>query len=110
MNSIVAWDALEQTVDHLADVVAGLLDGPEDVVCSLRFAEAEALAEVLDAGRHTDIAARLMHRWAPTEPDWDGPENGKTIRRWLAVDHVNHVAALDCTRVGHDSSMRETSR
>lgn len=106
MNSIVAWDALEQTVDHLADVVARLLGGPEDVVCSLRFAE----AEVLEAGRHTDIDARLMHRWALTEPHWGGPANGKTIRRWLAVDHVNHIASLDCTRVGHDGSMRETSR
>ena len=87
MNTIVAWDALEEAVDRLAATFQGLLAGPEDVVCSLPFQEVEALAEVLDAGLHGDIAARLMHRWALTEPDWDD-EHGETIRHWLALEHA----------------------
>lgn len=87
MDTAVAT-RLEEAVDRLARIVGGLLSGSPDsqeVICSLQFAEAEALAEVLEAGRHEDIAARLMHRWAVTEPDWDD-ENGDVIRRWLAID------------------------
>jgi len=81
-----AWDQLEQTVDQLADVVESLLVGPQEFVCSLEFAEAEALAEVLDAGHRTQTAARLMHRWVLTEPDWgDDVEHSETLRRWLAL-------------------------
>ena len=79
---------LEEAVDHLARTVGALLSGSpsaQEVICSLDFAEAEALAEVLEAGRHGDVAARLMHRWAVTEPDWDD-EYGEVIRRWLALD------------------------
>ncbi|MDR7113758.1 hypothetical protein J2X03_003658 [Microbacterium trichothecenolyticum] len=62
VNTIAAWDHLEQTVDRLADVVDDLLGWhDEQLVCSLQFPEAEALAEVLGAGRHTRTAARLMH-------------------------------------------------
>jgi len=81
-----AWDQLEQTVDHLADIVESLLVGPQDFVCSLQFAEAEALAEVLDAGHRTETAARLMHRWALTEPDWgEDAEHYDMLRQWLAL-------------------------
>ena len=84
-GATVGWDHLEQTVDHLADVVDHLARAPE-FLCSLRFAEAEALAEVLDAGHHTDTAARLMHRWALTEPDWDDDaEQSAVLREWLAL-------------------------
>ncbi|MFH8249083.1 hypothetical protein ACH3VR_01785 [Microbacterium sp. B2969] len=77
---------LEQTVDHLADIVEGLLHGSEEFVCSLQFAEAEALAEVLDAGHRTRTAARLMHRWALTEPDWDEDvEHLETLQHWLML-------------------------
>lgn len=59
----------------------------DQLVCSLQFPEAEALAEVLDAGRHTHTAARLMHRWALTEPDWDDDHAYKdTVRSWLDLD------------------------
>lgn len=85
MNTITGWDHLEQAVDLLAQVFARLLDGPEEVVCSLNFDEAEALAEVLEAGLHPEVAARLMHRWALTEPDWDD-EHGEAVRRWLISD------------------------
>ena len=85
MNTIVGWDALEQAVDHLADVLAEHLGGPDETVCSLEFDEAEALAELLDAGHHRDVAARLMHRWALTEPDWDA-QHGDIVRRWLVLD------------------------
>lgn len=86
MNTIVAWDHLEAAVDQLARLMDGLLDGPEAMLCSFPFAEAEALAEVLDAGHHTDVAARLMHRWALTEPDWDDDtEHADTIRTWLVL-------------------------
>lgn len=81
-DSIAAWDHLEDAVDRLADVVDGLLKGHEEVICSLDFDQAEALAEVLDAGHHTDAAPRLMHRWVLTEPD---PEQAATARSWLAV-------------------------
>ena len=86
MNTIVAWDHLEEAVDRLAQLMDGLLDGPEEMLCSFEFAEAEALAEVLEAGHHTDVAARLIHRWALTEPDWDDDtEHADTIRSWLAL-------------------------
>ena len=85
MNTIVATDRLEDAVDRLAGTVLELLTGSSEAVCSLQFEEAEALAEVLEAGLHTDVAARLMHRWALTEPDWDD-EHGDVIRRWLAID------------------------
>jgi len=86
MNTIAAWDHLEHAVDQLADVVNGLLEAPEDVVCSLHYAEAEALAEVLDAGHHTDTAARLMHRWVLTEPNWDDDtDHADILRHWLAL-------------------------
>lgn len=88
VNAIAAWDHLEDTVDRLADIVDDLLTRhDEQLVCSLQFLEAEALAEVLDAGRHTRTAARLMHHWALTEPDWeDDPDHEAIIRSWLAVD------------------------
>lgn len=85
MNTITGWDALEFAVDHLADVIHTLLDGPDDVLCSLRFEQAEAVAKVLEAGLHADTAAHLMHRWALTEPDWDDA-HGNALRRWLALD------------------------
>ncbi|QIG40427.1 hypothetical protein G5T42_13870 [Microbacterium sp. 4R-513] len=84
-GATVGWDHLEETVDHLADIVDHLMGAPE-FLCSLRFAEAEALAEVLDAGHHTGTAARLMHRWALTEPDWDDDaEQSAALREWLAL-------------------------
>ncbi|MGC5224883.1 hypothetical protein ACPW96_20150 [Micromonospora sp. DT81.3] len=85
MKTITGWDQLEDAVDRLAHVLEGLLDGPGELICSLQFDEAEALAEVLDAGLHPDVAARLMHRWALTEPDWDD-EHGDVVRRWLMTD------------------------
>ena len=86
MNTIAGWDQLEEAVDRLAHVFSELLDGrEEEVICSLQFDEAEALAEVLDAGLHPGLAARLMHRWALTEPDWDD-EHGEVVRRWLMSD------------------------
>ncbi|CDK01640.1 MULTISPECIES: hypothetical protein [Microbacterium] len=85
-DSIVARDHLEDVVDRLADVVDGLLKGHEEVSCMLEFDQAEALAEVLYAGHHADAAARLMHRWVLTEPDWnDDPEQAATARSWLAI-------------------------
>lgn len=87
-ESIIAWDHLEDAVDHLADVVDQILAGhDEQVICSLQFDEAEALAEVLDAGRHTRTAARLMHRWALTEPDWED-EQSVAIRHWLSLEAI----------------------
>jgi hypothetical protein len=81
-----AWDHLEETVDRLADVVESLLVGSGEFVCSLGFEEAEALAELLDAGHHTRTAARLMHRWVLTEPDWgDDAEHFDTLQQWLAL-------------------------
>ncbi|KJL45771.1 hypothetical protein RS82_00051 [Microbacterium trichothecenolyticum] len=87
-GSIVAWDQLEGAVDHLADIVEEILHSHDDqVICSLQFDEAEALAEVLDAGRHTRTAARLMHRWALTEPDWETDTiHEPTLRGWLDID------------------------
>jgi hypothetical protein len=86
MNTIVVWDSLEEAVEHLAVIFDELLDGPDEVICSLDFTEAEALAEVLDAARHTDTAARLMHRWVLTEPDWDADvQHADLIRHWLAL-------------------------
>ena len=88
MNTTVAAESLEQAVNRLARTFRELLSGSQgaqEVICSLQFAEAEALAEVLEAGLHRDVAARFMHRWALTEPDWDD-ENGDVIRRWLAID------------------------
>jgi hypothetical protein len=85
-NAIAAAHHLEQTVDHLADIVDSLIHGPDEFVCSLQFAEAQALAEVLDAGHHTRTAARLMHLWALTEPDWDeDAERSQTLRQWLTL-------------------------
>lgn len=97
-DSIVAWDRLEATIDRLADILDERLAGHDDqLVCSLQFPEAEALAEVLDAGRHTHTAARLMHRWALTEPDWDDDHaHEETMRNWLDLDHQPQ---LPC--VGH---------
>lgn len=85
MNSIVAWDALEQAVDRLAEILVTQIEQTEDVVCCLPFDEAEALAEVLEAGSHAAAAAHLMHRWALTDPDWEN-EHGEVVRRWLAMD------------------------
>ncbi|KQP67806.1 hypothetical protein ASF40_19950 [Microbacterium sp. Leaf288] len=87
--SIVAWDRLEETIDRLADIIDQRLAGHDDqLVCSLQFPEAEALAEVLDAGRHTHTAARLMHRWALTEPDWeDDRAHEEIVRSWLDLDY-----------------------
>jgi hypothetical protein len=86
MKTIVAWDRLHEAVAHLAAIFDQLLDGPEDVVCTLDFTEAQALAEVLDAGHHTDTAARLMHRWVLTEPDWDtDTEHADLIHHWLEL-------------------------
>ena len=93
MNTAIATEHL--AVDRLADDVQELLSGPPEGICSLEFAEAEALAEVLEAGMHRGIAARLMHRWALTEPDWDA-EHGDVVRRWLAID----VAAGSAIDVG----------
>ncbi|WP_345802847.1 hypothetical protein AAIB33_07120 [Microbacterium sp. AZCO] len=77
---------LDQTVDHLADIVEGLLHGSEEFLCTLEFTQAEALAEVLDAGHHTSTAARLMHRWALTEPDWgEDEEHVATLSHWLML-------------------------
>lgn len=77
---------LEQTVDRLADLVESLLVSADEFVCSLRFDEAEALAEVLDAGHRTRTAARLMHRWVLTEPDWGEDErHAELLHHWLAL-------------------------
>ncbi|WP_243073924.1 hypothetical protein [Microbacterium sp. SS28] len=96
LSAIAGWHHLAQTVDHLADVVESLLQGHEEFVCSLDFDEAEALAEVLDAGHRTGTAARLMHRWALTEPDWDeDAEHSETLREWLMLSvDVDRLAAL----------------
>ena len=81
-----AGDHLEETLHRLAEVVESLLAGSGEFVCSLRFEEAEALAELLDAGHHTRTAARLMHRWVLTEPDWgDDAEHFDTLRQWLML-------------------------
>lgn len=87
-DSIVAWDRLEETIDRLADILDQRLAGHDDqLVCSLQFPEAEALAKVLDAGRHTHTAARLMHRWALTKPDWDDHHaHEEILRSWLDLD------------------------
>ncbi len=85
MNTITGWDALELAVDHLADVIHTFLDGADDVLCCLRFEEAEAVAHVLEAGLHGDIAAHFMHRWALSQPDWDDA-HGTALRRWLTLD------------------------
>lgn len=94
-TATAVWD-LEHSVDHLADIVEHLLRGSAEFVCSLDYAEAEALAEVLDAAHHTDTAARLMHRWALTEPDWgDDIEHSATLHHWLALSvEPGRVAAL----------------
>ena len=43
VNTIAAWDHLEDTVDRLADIVDDLLARhDEQLVCSLQFPEAEA--------------------------------------------------------------------
>ncbi|TDN92635.1 hypothetical protein [Microbacterium sp. BK668] len=87
---------LGRTVDHLAEIIQGLLDGSEEFVCCLEFAEAEALADVLDAGHHPATAAHLMHRWALTEPEWgDDVEHSDSLHRWLALSVApDRVAAL----------------
>ena len=77
---------LEQTVDRLADLVERLIVSADEFVCNLRFDEAEALAEVLDAGHRTRTAARLMHRWVLTEPDWGEDErHAELLHHWLAL-------------------------
>jgi hypothetical protein len=77
---------LEQPVDRLADLVERLLVSADEFVCSLRFEEAEALAEALDAGHRTRTAARLMHRWVLTEPDWGEDErHAELLDHWLAL-------------------------
>ena len=92
-----AGDHLEQTVDHLADVVESLIHGHAEFICSLEFDEAEALAEVLEAGHHTGTAARLMHRWALTEPDWgEDAAHSETLHQWLALSvDVERLAVVD---------------
>ena len=96
-DSIVAWDRLEETIDRLADIIdERLTSHDEQLVCSLQFPEAEALAEVLDAGRHTRTAARLMHRWALTEPDWeDDHAHEALIRGWLTIDRHPQLPGLE---------------
>ncbi|MDQ7876582.1 hypothetical protein Q9R08_01190 [Microbacterium sp. QXD-8] len=96
-DSIVAWDRLEETIDRLADIIDQRLAGHDDqLVCSLQFPEAEALAEVLDAGRHTHTAARLMHRWALTEPDWeDDRGHEEIVRGWLDLDSHPQLSGVD---------------
>lgn len=87
---------LEEAVGRLAAILEPLLGKPGELLCSLDFAQAEALAEVLDAGHHTNTAARLMHRWALTEPDWDDDvAHADLVRRWLArsVTLADPVAA-----------------
>lgn len=87
---------LEEAVGRLAAILEPLLGKPGELLCSLDFAQAEALAEVLDAGHHTNTAARLMHRWALTEPDWnDDIDHADLVRRWLArsVTLADPVAA-----------------
>jgi hypothetical protein len=79
-------DHLERTVDDLADIVETLIQESAEFVCSLQFSEAEALAEVLAAHQHTSTAARLMHRWVLTEPDWgEDAEHSDTLRHWLTL-------------------------
>lgn len=85
MNIITGSEHLEESVDQLAHVLGELRHGHDELICSLEFEEAEALAEVLEAGLHPDVAAHLMHRWALTEPDWDA-EHGDVIRAWLASE------------------------
>ncbi|WP_019180121.1 hypothetical protein [Microbacterium yannicii] len=95
--SIVAWDPLEETVDRLADIIDARLASHDDqLVCSMQYPEAEALAEVLDAGRHTRTAARLMHRWALTEPDWETDRaHEAVVRGWLDIDNHPHLTGLE---------------
>ena len=77
---------LENAVDRLADAVESLLHGSGEFVCDLGFDEAHALAEVLDAGHRTRTAARLMHQWALTEPDWgEDAALSAALGRWLAL-------------------------
>ena len=84
----------QQRVDRLADLVESLLVGADEFVCSLEFDEAEALAEMLDAGHHTGTAARLMHRWVLTEPDWGEDEKHfELLRRWLELSVRSDAAA-----------------
>ncbi|MFF2486267.1 hypothetical protein ACFVSU_07710 [Microbacterium sp. NPDC058062] len=108
VNTIAAWDHLEDTVDRLAHVVDDLLARhDEQLVCSLQFPEAEALAEVLDAGRHTRTAARLMHHWALTEPDWEADRNHEpTIRGWLALDRQSWSS--EAQRPSHAHEVRSS--
>lgn len=83
MNTITAWDQLEEAVDHLADTLGDLLHEPDDLIGLLPPAQIDALAGVLDAGLHPDLAARLVHRWALTEPDSDRTR-GDLLQRWAA--------------------------
>lgn len=96
-DSIAQWDHLEQAVDHLADIVDQVLAShDEQMICSLQFDQAEALAEVLDAGRHTRTAARLMHQWALTEPDWENDHaHEPTVRGWLHIDTHPQPAGVE---------------
>jgi hypothetical protein len=95
-SSIVAWDRLEETVDRLADIIdERLTSHDEQLVCSLQFPEAEALAEVLEAGRHTRTAARLMHRRALTEPDWEDDAHEALIRGWLTIERQPQLPGLE---------------
>lgn len=96
MNTILEWDQLEQAVDHLAVAIRELANGPDEGICCLRFDEAEALAEVLDAGHHADVAARLMHRWALTEPNRD--EHEGELRKWIELDVVADSRASTIAR------------
>lgn len=110
VNTIAAWDHLEETVDRLADIVDELLTRhDEQLVCSLQFPEAEALAEVLDAGRHTRTAARLMHHWTLTEPDWENDhDHEQTIRSWLALDlqahHIGPHSRFSASKTGGENA------
>ncbi len=96
MNTIIEWDQLEQAVDHLAVAIRELADRPDEGICCLRFDEAEALAEVLGAGHHADVAARLMHRWALTEPNRD--EHESELRKWIEHDVVTSPRASTIAR------------
>lgn len=86
-HTIIEWDHLEDAVDRLAATIDHHLHRQHDhLICGLDYPEVEAIAAVLDAGHHADIAGRLVHRWALTEPDWN-THHGDSIRHWLHREH-----------------------
>ncbi len=84
MNTVTAWDHLQKAVDHLADTLGDLLHEPDDLIGILPAAQIGALANVLNAGLHTDLAARLIHRWVLLETDSD-PHRDELLTRWNAA-------------------------